>query len=119
MNTRHYFLPAIAATLLALSTTAALADDPTIDNTLFVSTQSRSEVKAELRQARKAHDLVAAGELGAIDDTHTSVQLARASVKAEVRLARVRGELAPAGEVDVASIKPTRRPLVITTLAQR
>jgi hypothetical protein len=112
----------LAAALLALSATAARADDPTIDTTPFVSTHSRAEVKSELRLARRAQELAVAGELGAAtgdEAGHGSLALARSTVKAEVRAARARGELAPAGEVDVASITRTPRVLTITTLARR
>lgn len=114
MNARHL----IIATLAALSTTAALADDPTIDTTPFVSTMSRSEVKAEVRQAVKAHTLVAAGEVGTLGAAQPAALLARSAVKAEVLAARHRGELQPAGELDIASLQPARaRTLSFTTLA--
>jgi Cu2+-containing amine oxidase len=115
MNTRHL----IAATLAALSTTAALADDPTIDTTPFVSSLSRSEVKAEVRQALKAHTLAAAGELGAERLATPVTTLTRSEVKAAVLAARSRGELQPAGEFDVATLHPsTGRTLSFTTLAR-
>lgn len=115
MNTRHL----IAAALAALSTTAALADDPTIDTTPFVSTLSRSEVNAEVRQAAKAHTLVVAGELGGERLSAPVSTLTRSEVKADVLAARRRGELQPAGEIDVATLHPsTTRTLHFTTLAK-
>ncbi|HSW03136.1 DUF4148 domain-containing protein [Aquabacterium sp.] len=114
MNARHL----IAATLAALSTTAALADDPTLDTIPAGSTVSRSEVIAELRQAIQAHQLLAAGEITSYSVNAPTTVLPRSSVKAEVLAARSRGELQPAGEFELASLQPTRthaRP--VTTLA--
>lgn len=117
MNTRYFIAPAIAATLMALASTAALADDPTIDTTPFVVTHSRGEVKAEVRQARKAHQLVAAGDIGASNIGYPATVVARSSVKAEVLAARARGELLPAGELSVAVASQPRRTPQATTLA--
>jgi len=115
MNTRHL----IAAALVALSTTAALADDPTIDTTPFVSTLSRSDVKAEVRQALKNHTLAAAGEVGVERQAVPASTLARSTVKADVLAARSRGELQPAGEFDLATLHPSAgRTVSFTTLAR-
>jgi len=43
---------AAAALAAALTSTAALAESPTIDTTPFVSTLSRAEVRADLQRAR-------------------------------------------------------------------
>lgn len=116
MNARHL----IAATLAALSTTAALADDPTLYTTAAGSNVSRSEVKSSLRQAIKAHQLVAAGEVSNLGLNGPVSVLARSTVKAEVHVARSRGELLPAGELDVASLHPAySRSQPVTTLAAR
>ncbi|WP_395703841.1 hypothetical protein [Aquabacterium sp.] len=118
MNIRYFIAPALAVTLMALASTAALADDPTVDSTPFVVTHSRSEVKAEVRQARHAHQLLAAGELaGSAASNEPAPLLARATVKAEVLAARAHGELLPAGELAVATASQPRRLLAVTTLA--
>jgi len=125
MNTLHITrsLPRqlLAATLVALASSAALADDPTIDTTPFVSTLTRNEVKAEVRQALRDHTLVATGESYGYSVNAPVSGLARSAVKAEVLAARNRGELQPAGEFDVASLPSARgthgRTLSVTTLA--
>lgn len=94
MNSRHL----IAAALAALSTTAALADDPTIDNTRHTSTVSRAEVKAEVRQALKDHTLPVDGEFGAQWTPAPTSTLSRAAVKEDVRQALKSGTLVVAGE---------------------
>lgn len=95
MNTRHL----IAAALAALSTTAALADDPTIDTARNHSTLSRSEVKAEVRQALKSGTLVQAGELNPQWAAAPASTLTRSEVKADVREALRSGTLVLAGEL--------------------
>ena len=111
----------IALSALALAGTAALADDITIDNTPFVSTRTRAEVKADVAQARAQGQLLAAGEQNVVAPAATGTALARATVKAEVLTARANGELIPAGEA-LAAAHPTQAGKRITktaTLAAR
>jgi hypothetical protein len=98
MNTKQL----LALTAIAVAAGSAFADDITPDHTAqAVSTRSRAEVKAEVRQAAAAGQLLAAGEQDAAVPTESST-LARAQVKADVLAARARGELMPAGEQLVA-----------------
>jgi hypothetical protein len=93
----------IALASIALAAGSALADDITPDfSNQAVSTKSRAEVKAEVRQAAAAGQLLAAGEEDFGVPTTRSTTVARAQVKAEVLAARARGELMPAGELLVA-----------------
>jgi hypothetical protein len=111
----------IALSALALAGTAALADDITIDNTPFVSTRSRAEVKADVQQARAHGELLAAGEGDAATSAERGTStLARSAVKAEVLQARAGGQLLPAGERLAAENLPRRvkRAQPSDTLAQ-
>ena len=111
----------IALSALALAGTAALADDITIDNTPFVSTRTRAELKAEVLQARAQGQLLAAGEENVVAPEAGGTTLARATVKAQVLTARANGELIPAGEA-LASAHPTHPTQRVTkseTLAAR
>ena len=96
------------ALLAVLSAGAARADDPTIDNAEFISTRTRAELKAEVREARAARALMAAGERGMAEPAPSFSMVTRAAVKAEVLAARAQGELLHAGEVDVAMQQPSR-----------
>jgi hypothetical protein len=109
-NSRHWrgAAPVFAALLAALAAGAARADDPTIDNTEFVSTRTRTELKAEVREARVAHALMAAGEQGMGEPASSVSLVSRAAVKAEVLAARAHGDLLHAGEVDVSMPQPSR-----------
>ena len=100
--------PVFAALLAMLSAGAARADDPTIDNTEFISTRTRAELKAEVREARTAHALMAAGEQGMGESASRVSMVSRSAVKAEVLAARAHGELLHAGEVDVSMPQPSR-----------
>jgi hypothetical protein len=94
----------IAFAAIALAAGSALADDITPDfSQQAVSTKSRAEVKAEVRQAAATGQLLAAGEedFGANVAAQGS-NVSRAQVKAQVLAARARGELMPAGEQLVA-----------------
>jgi hypothetical protein len=100
--------PVIAALLAVMSAGAAWADDPTIDNTEFVSTRTRAESKAEVRQARATHGLMAAGEQGMAEPGSMVSLVSRAAVKAEVLAARAHGELLQAGEADPSMPQASR-----------
>ena len=84
--------------IIALSAAGAMADDITIDRTPATSTVTRAQVRAEVLKARKAGELLAAGEgyQGAPAPITSSV--ARADVKSQVIAARSSGELLAAGE---------------------
>jgi hypothetical protein len=90
----------IAFASIALAAGSALADDITPDfSQQALSTRSRAEVKAEVRQAAAAGQLLPAGEEDVSVPTERATSVARAQVKAEVLAARARGELIPAGEL--------------------
>ncbi len=96
----------IAFASIALAAGSALADDITPDfSAQALSTKSRAEVKAEVRQAAARGELLAAGEQDFGDVTPQASTVARAQVKAEVLAARARGELLPAGERSLAELK--------------
>lgn len=98
----------IAFASIALAAGSVLADDITPDfSNQVASTRSRAEVKAEVRQAAAAGELLAAGEEAFGVPTVRSTSVARAQVKAEVLAARARGELIPAGEL-LAAEHPVR-----------
>jgi hypothetical protein len=70
------------------------------------STVARSEVQADVREARAAGELRPAGEAESYTTARVSrgYERSRAEVKAEVLAARASGELIPAGEgVDVVA----------------
>jgi hypothetical protein len=73
------------------------------------STTARSQVKADVRQARVDGQLRAAGEAESYAEARLpqGSDRARAEVKAEVLAARAAGELVPAGEgVDLVAHAP-------------
>ena len=87
----------IAALSIAAAAGSAWADDITIDNTPFVSTKTRAEVKAELFQAR------ADGSLAALTADYVPAQryasvLTRQEVIADMRVNRDGFALAMTGE---------------------
>lgn len=97
-----------AKSLIVLAAFAAaagsvLADDITPDNTAAVaSTRSRASVASEVRQARAAGQLLAAGEVANSPSAAVPTTLSRTSVKADVLAARSQDALMPAGELLVA-----------------
>ncbi len=87
----------IAALSIAAAAGSAWADDITIDNTPFVSTKTRAEVKAELLQAR------ADGSLAALTADYVPAQryasvLTRQEVIVDMRVNRDGFALAMTGE---------------------
>lgn len=120
MITRHpLIVTSIVAVLAALSSTAALAETPTIDTTPFHAQRSRAEVKADVAIARAMNRLLPAGEADAPAPMLPTHALARADVKAEVLAARAAGTLLPAGELIDGVPRSTPRPLSFTSLARR
>lgn len=116
MNAKHL----IAVVALAMTAGAALADDVTPDTTAATpSVRSRADVRAETLQARRAGQLLAAGDAAVREPAFHST-LARAAVKADVLAARARDELLPAGE-QAAVAHPVPHPPLLRqgTLAQR
>jgi hypothetical protein len=88
----------IFTSVIALAAAGAMADDITIDNTPVASTVTRAQVKAEVLKARKAGELLVAGEGYPGDQLSTTSNVARAEVKSQVIAARAAGELLVAGE---------------------
>ncbi|HVX91005.1 MAG TPA: hypothetical protein VHC20_05275 [Candidatus Paceibacterota bacterium] len=80
MKTALFTTIAIAASLAA-ATQAARADDITVDTTPFVSTKSRSEVQAELRQFQAADVNVWSTSYTPLKTFHS--EKTRAEVRAE------------------------------------
>src|SRR5262245_16955754 len=123
MNAKH----AILLSAICLATTGAMAGEITIDNTPSASSTSRAQVKAEVLKARKAGDLVAAGEAyqGGVAVPGTS-SVARSDVKAQFLAAREGGHLLAAGEgsykdadVDLSGSTLTRSDVKSEVLAAR
>jgi hypothetical protein len=86
--------------LAVLSTTVALADevDPfNFEKDHFVSTRSRAEVKADVKEARAKGELPRFGELG-VQPVETPSVKTRAQVAAETREAARLGLLGRYGE---------------------
>jgi hypothetical protein len=81
---------------LALATTLALAGSPPANSGAL----TRAEVRQSVIEARKAGELIPAGEGSRYprSQSATTSTLTRAEVNQEVRAARAAGELAPAGE---------------------
>ena len=88
----------ITLSLVAFASTAALADDITIDRSPFVSIATRADVKAEVLRARAQGTLLAAGELTPAA-APVQVAMSRESVRAEVRAANRQHQLLAAGEL--------------------
>jgi hypothetical protein len=86
----------IALSALAVAASAALADDPTPEPKLTVSTLTRAEVKGDVLQARARGELLAAGEEELVAAAPARSTLSRAAVKAEVLQARASGGPRPA-----------------------
>jgi Domain of unknown function (DUF4148) len=85
------------AALIALASSAALADDITIDPVQHQSLKTRAEVKAEVMAARASGELFAGGEVLPVA---RAVSLkSREAVRAEVVAARAAGTLQHGGEV--------------------
>lgn len=83
-------LISIAALSIAAAAGSVFADDITIDNTVFVATKTRAEVRTELKQAR------ADGSLAALTEDFVPVRtaasgLTRQEVRAEMRVNRDAG----------------------------
>jgi hypothetical protein len=108
----------IALSALAVAASAALADDPTPEPKLTVSTLTRAEVKGDVLQARARGELLAAGEEELVAAAPVRSTLSRAAVKAEVLQARANGELIPAGEALAAAHPGGRAPRTADTFAQ-
>ena len=87
MNTQRFAAAVFAAFSFAGS---AMAMEPTVDNTPFVVTKSRAEVRAEVLAARQAGVVDFGGEVTAAPaQAAPAVALSRAEVRAEaVRAAR-------------------------------
>ncbi|MBL0090701.1 MAG: DUF4148 domain-containing protein [Ideonella sp.] len=94
MNAKQLF----AASFIALAAAAAMADDITVDSTVFVSQKSRAEVLAELQQARAQGALLTSGDAVPVAIA-TRSELTREAVRSQVRTANARHELTPAGEL--------------------
>ncbi|WP_158219838.1 DUF4148 domain-containing protein [Ideonella sp. A 288] len=88
----------ITLSLVAFASTAALADDITIDRSPFVSVTTRADVKAEVLQARTQGTLLAAGEASR-KEAPVQVATSREAVRAEVRTANRTHTLLAAGEL--------------------
>lgn len=88
----------ITLSLVAFASTAALADDITIDRSPFVSVATRADVKAGVLQARGQGTLLAAGERSPMA-APAQVATSRESVRAEVRAANRTHALLAAGEL--------------------
>jgi hypothetical protein len=88
----------IFASVISLAAAGAMADDITIDSTPSTSSVTRAQVKAEVLRARKAGELIAAGEGYPAAPLTGSSTLARSEVKQQIVAARAAGELLAAGE---------------------
>lgn len=76
----------IAITTLAFAGSAAIADDITIVEDNFVAAKTRSEVQAEVRQARAAGEVfVSEVDLSMTRPQARTSTLTRAEVQAELR----------------------------------
>ena len=84
--------------IVSLAAASAMADDITIDSAPVTSTVTRAEVKADVLKARRAGELLAAGEGYQGVPTPVASIVARADVKSQVISARTSGELLAAGE---------------------
>jgi hypothetical protein len=94
MNAKQIFL----MSAISLAAAGAMADDITIDNTPTEPSVTRAQVKAEVLRARKAGELIAAGEAIQGGPIAYKSSAARSDVKAQFVAARARGELLAAGE---------------------
>lgn len=94
MNAKQIFL----MSAISLAAAGAMANDITIDNTPTESSVTRAQVKAEVRQARKAGELIAAGEAYQGGRVAYTSSAARSDVRAQFVAARAQGELLAAGE---------------------
>jgi hypothetical protein len=90
----------IAASLIALATSAAFADDITLDKVPAGSTVTRSQVKADVLKARASGQLLSAGEAYNGTPEPVGSNVARSEVKTGVLAARSNGQLLAAGEAD-------------------
>jgi hypothetical protein len=115
MNTRTL----LAATVLALGASAAMAESPTVDTTPFQATRTRAEVKADVLVAAATRSLQPAGEAEAAPSLVPVYSVARADVKAEVLSARAAGTLLAAGELIDGPRTTPARTLSLTRFAGR
>src|SRR5262249_18963185 len=89
----------ILTSILALAAAGAMADDSSFDNAAFASTLTRAQVKADVLKARKAGELIAAGEGYQGPTVFPKSDLSRSVVMAQVLEARAHGELLAAGDI--------------------
>jgi len=100
----------IATSIAALAATSAMAGD-VAEPAAAAAPLTRAQVKAEVIQARKAGELIPAGELYPIPPVSPGdSNVTRAEVRTQVLQARAAGELIPAGEgpiVDTGALAGT------------
>jgi len=86
MHSNAFYAVAAAAAFAAFASTAAHADDITIDNTPFQSTRTRAEVQAELAQFKQSGVNPWANNYNQLAHFHSGKT--RAEVQAEYRAER-------------------------------